>query len=208
MTLKPLQTAKYVGVKWSPDHQFTSTVIEPLLASERRQLFKREGRLALKSLGIRDYDGVHVTRAAHFDDEVGKAWLNRDLVQVAVDGIARKSLGEGQGYRLKFHLEEPHASVQRRLIDRMPPSFDALKLKENGNRFHMLESVFLDVPNDFLPDQDEFEKQLGFMRLAIGSQSLKSIGWLNYPEAYVVSYGLNPEDMTTLAERARHTPED
>lgn len=208
MTLKPLQTTKYVGVKWSPDQQFTKMVIEPLIVPERRQLFRKEGKVALKSLGIKDYDGVHVSRAAHFDDEVEKSWLNRDLVQVAVASIARKSIGENQGYRFKFQLEEPHASVQRRLIDRTPPSIATLKLQENKNRFNMLESVFLDLPKDFLLDQSDLDERLHVVRAALANQALEPVGWLNYPEAYVVSYGLNPEDMAVLAERARQTPQD
>jgi len=46
MTLKPLQTAKYVGIKWSPDQEFTATLIEPLITPEHKGLFRREGTRA------------------------------------------------------------------------------------------------------------------------------------------------------------------
>lgn len=201
MPLKPQQTAKYVGVKWTPNPEMASTFVEPLVDKKRYEYMRRSGRVVLNSVGIRNYDGMNIAKAAEFDSHVVKRWPRRHDLRVGIDSVEWTYIEPANAYRFKYHLDRPYAAEQRLLMSQ--DNGAAMPNQEKLRRQHLQESVYLDVAAPVLPveseDPEEYiELQVMQMRSALADQALKGTYWLTNPQAYIVTY--RPEELEELAQ--------
>lgn len=199
MSLKPLQTAKHVGVRWVPNPEVVQAFLEPLVEPRQFEQLRRSGRIVLDSVYVDDwthyYDRRHVTDAgAQLNAYIQQQWPARRDVHASIDGIAWKYEELHNAYRFKYHLEQPYAKELRKIIAGKDNS-------QAPHRQHMQESVYFTVPVALLPhevtkDPEYIEHKVAAMRGLLAEQALKASYWLEKPHAYVVTY--RPEEAAIL----------
>lgn len=203
MSLKPLQTAKYVGVKWTPNHDMAVAFMAPFVERQRFEHLRKEGRAVLNSIGSDYYNLENVGKAARFDTIVEEQWPQRQHVRAGIDGVEWAYSEKAHMYRIKYHLESPYGEQLRQLVGH--PSGMATTDEQTQ---HLQESVYFDTPAASLPveagDAREYiERQVVEMRRLLAIQAAKGMWWLTNPKAYVTTYQPGEADMLARLQEQR-----